>query len=915
MRSARLGALVVFGLICAIAALLVVRATDAEPARPSPPPTEVRAVEGARSNQPVPAHHNAKRHVAGVVLFENRPIGAASVRLEPDPLFGGDAVAERRSDASGAFDFGDITPGVYIVSAGAPARTAAVMTVNLNDGVAADSLRLILTACSDSLTGTVTDSGGGVVTHARIHQPSALGVETADDGAFELCLSAGVNVLVAEANGYGSIQFRIAVTERTRKDLVLVPAGFIVGQVVDAQGLAASRARVRFGQLNQSDISTPPASAVADAEGHFRIAVAPGVYWVSATDGQKATGTSATVTVMAGHESEGIVLRLDGAGARLLGVVRNGNTPVAGARVIAVALSFSERVYALSDSDGAFVFPSLSPGKRAIAVDPWEVVSPRQVDVQGGEQTIEVEVRSSPAIHGVVRRHGKPVTDAKVTATCLIDARTGTSGSDGSYRITGLKAGLCDLVAQSERVKATVRESVALQENEDKAFDLELRNGASLSGVVISNHKPLANAHVHCVHSVTDDTGVSRTDSKGRFSCNHLTGGGKYIPRVYSSAGELLETRGAPFPLVDLPTADSQARDVVLALGEERALLSGIVVDAAGRPAPDVSVAPRGEVPNEAEELPHAITDLQGHFSLELIGSHRWALEANAPDGSTGDVVDVAAGSSNIVVALQRTGLVVGSLEGFKRTPSVLLSDIHESVTPVNTDGLTFRVAVRAGRYLVTARAAEEGDTQWVDVKAGATSELTLKARGSAEVSGTVVDHETGAPIEGLPCHTVTRAGADLGMANWSIESSVRTDARGMFRDEHAPAGDIAVLCFGMASISAGVGYASVGAGEKAQVAIEVVRRRSDRGGSIGVTFASVLETVRIATVRPNSGAARAGIQIGDIVVAIDDRPVTGLDYSGVAFLVMNHAAASPLKLTTSHEGQLTTRLLMVEPD
>lgn len=865
------------------------------------------------SSATVTAQVQRVRRIAGDVVYDGRPASNALVRLEADPFWGGDGPSERRADAKGHFDFGNVAIGVYTVSASAPERTTAIVTVNLRERIAADALRLVLTACDATVHGVVRDSGGGVIAQARIHPLNALGVTSGHDGKFELCLSAGGHTIVADAEGYGSAQFNINVSgsARTLHDVILVPAGFIVGRVIDATEQPAKAARVRFGAVTRTEASLPPSSFACDALGRFRIAVTPGVYWVSASDGQRATGTSLTTTVLGGQNTEELTLRLDSDRARLTGVLRNESTVLSGVHLRAISAVNGNRAHAVSESDGTFVFASLPLGRTVLTADPWQVVSPTRIEVQVGEQFIEVNVRRTAGLHGVVQRHGKPLGNAQVAARCSSRTSEAISSADGQYSMLGLESGLCDVLART--ADAFVQETVTLKDGEDRELNLDVRNGASISGTVTATKSkhPVANVNVQFVNTVTADTCAAMTDERGHFRCGQMTGAGQYQPRVFSSAGERLD---GPFALVDVPEVDSQISNVELSIASARTTIIGTVVTSAGQGVPDVIVRPRSALPNASESpvsaATSAISDVQGRFTLSVVGSRPLTLEAQSPDGATASMADVAPDAHEVVLTLQPVGTIEGTLEGFSQTPIVYAATSKNELRQGAVENNAFRIRLPASSYTVTAMLAAEGDSQRVEVKPGATTTIVLRAHGSAEISGRAIDHETKAPLSGLSCHTVSRSGDSIGVTNWSFEAAVHTDAQGRFFDEHTPAGDVAVLCYARSEFSRGAAFLSVASGGSAEVSLALVRRRIGVAGDVGLTFASGLDGVRIIEVRAGSSGARGGVQLGEKVLAIDDVPIGALDDTGVSTLILNHEAGRVLKLATSS----TTRDLLVEP-
>lgn len=861
------------------------------------------------------------RRVAGRVTFEGKPVANALVRLSPQQQPVGVAAADVRTAADGAFDLGLQPPLQYRINASSPGLTDALVSLDLRDPTAKpapDALELLLTACDARLVGHVFDSGGGAIEHARVYQPGSPGTETNVKGEFELCLPPGQNRVHVEAAGYGKLRVFLLVLGRTVRDLRLIPEAFIVGRVVLASdGSAVPGAMVSAWPAQFANGEAPAgADAIAGADGRFRLSVAPGDYKILGWSADAASAGPSRVTALVGRLSDEVTLRLQAA-PTLRGHVMGAGKPVAGARVTAILTAGSRHADALSQADGSFVMRHAPPGEVVFTAAPYAVLAPKKFTMPKVNATVELEVKRQGSLRGLVTaRGGKPVVGANVKVSSGLQFFETTSGPDGRYLEAGLPAGTWTVLADSVRVGGFVEvKGVKLADGEDKELDLALSSAATISGRVVSAEgTPVPGAVVVYVHTVTSDEGRSVADADGQFFCTQMTGGGEYLPKVYPSqvSRTPYAPAGAPFAPLELADGSAQVEGVTLAVKYERLSVSGRVVDPSGTPIPDAKVramaVAAGEAPrfNQFTELPSASTDAQGAFTVEPLTSGTWALQARTPEGAEAIAPAVAAGSKDVVITVRPPGIIEGTLVGYESPPVIYAADLAaHGFVPGLVEGSTFKLTLRAGTYLVTAMNAKEGDAKRLEVKEGVTTKVTMTSHGHGVLSGLVVEHVSRAPVPDLTCHAVLSAGGRGGITNWDVETAPKTDATGRFTDEQSPAGDLEVSCMGeWSELSSGSANVTLARGGRAEVVIEVVRRRQGEApGDVGLDL-DEREAGRVLTVRPGSPGAKAGMAPGDLVAGVDGLPNGTLSGDGVDALISNHPPGTPLKLTVLRGGQ-----------
>ncbi len=871
----------------------------------------------------------APRRVAGRVLLEGAPLAGARVRLEPEPLPAGQRADERVTGEDGTFDFGPRPALMHTVSASAPGRTGDVKDVDLRDPTAhPDSLELRLTGCAARLVGHVLDSARGPIEHAEVRPARGLGVESNGRGEFELCVRPGSSSLHVDAEGYGPLSLKVLVFGRTSRDIVLIPEAVIVGRVVDLETgapVAGALVIANPGHFTGAE-AVRGATVVSGADGRFQLPVAPGDFAVTATLASGSTWPPAMVSTIVGRLSDETVLRMRRQ-SRLRGTVQSAGKPIAGARVTVFSTSGGgRRPEAWSQEDGRFVIQGAPLGPVMFAASPFAVVTPQRVVLSKSEEEVTLEVKPQGSFHGLVTKGGKPVAGASVKANAgLVSVETSTD-AEGRYALEGLTPGRYRLLAHSEVAGGFVDKSgEVLGDREARELNLELSFAASIAGRVVSaDGTPVEGAMVLYVHGETGDEGRSVTDADGRFLCQQLTGGGAYQPSVFASATAqtpYAAAVGKPFKNVSLADGSSHAEGVTLSINYERKILRGRVVEASGAPAADVILRAEATQPGQEARfstwvaLPRAVSDAQGVFAFEPLPGGPWTVHARAPDGAEAIVPNLATGGADVLITLRLPAGIEGTLDGYEEPPAAIYArplPVLDRLVQGHLNGSTFRLVLPAGTYLVSAMNAHEGDVRRVEVKEGETTKVKLQSHGRARLTGSVVDYATGAPVAGLICHVLVASEGTAGITRWDVETAPHTDEKGLFSQDPAPAGPLHVSCVGdWNELSTASALVSVEKGGQVNVPLAVVRKvPSAAAGDLGLAFDDMLASGATAVlpvirgVRAGSVAARAGLAVDDLLVAMDGRPIAPLDASGVEMLIINHPPGSKLVLSVLRGGQ-----------
>ncbi|MCW5805663.1 MAG: carboxypeptidase regulatory-like domain-containing protein [Deltaproteobacteria bacterium] len=881
----------------------------------------------------------APRRVAGRVSLDGAPVEGAVVSLHSALTKTGLApLVTRRTGADGTFDFGAVAVAQYSVSAEAPDLVPAFSVIDLADPTLKpppDQLEMRLRACRAFVAGTVYDAANAPIAKAKVLYGGFAGATTDAKGAYKVCLPLGEVMLEYSAEGYGGVTLAMFVLGEHQQDIVLVPEATLTVKVLRADGdHPVPDALVWLAPAEWGRDRATGATAITDADGKAKVdGLVPGSYRIGAfADG---LGWENTVIALAevGKANEATI-RL-AAMARITGIVKNGTAPVAGAQVFAIRKSPVARSQpSMSAADGTFVLERVPVGDTVFSAYPYEVKKPAGFKVERAQtyDGIVLDVGTLGSIRGRVTRLGKPVVGVSVCCVRTASFEPGrTTDADGKYEFVGVAAGEYELYAETTDIGAFAHPSkVTLGDNEDRTVDIELDQAGAIAGVVVDKEgKPVPGVHVRWTHEVTGDQGRAMTDARGKYRAGAMTGGGKYRSGVYATATSTTPyptADGAPYPSLEVKDAATTLEDVRLAIAYQHLPIRGRVVDTNGAGIADASVKALQARPNQPAQfnpwmkLPITFTDADGNFALQGLSPGEYALQARSVDGGEGVAPSVAAGATGATIVVARPGAIEGTLTGFPSKPVVYarMLDSAGRFVPGDVEGAaSYRVrGLRAGRYLVGAQTTFEGEAQIVEVKPGATVQLPLVARGRGAIDATVLDFRTKTPLPEAVCHVVAAAGGVHSVTNWDPGGLPRSDPRGKLTLDPAPAGNVTIECF-MSSFrwSPPSLDLTLAAGTRATVQLYSVELLAQYTGATGLDFDFAVTAPRVAHVRPNGAAARAGVLPGDLIVAVDGTSVDGLNADGVRHLIFSHAIGSDVTLGVLRGGDKKTLTMRIDPD
>ena len=871
----------------------------------------------------------AKR-IAGIVTFEGARVSGATVLLTS--WFTGAREISRITDASGTFDFGPQLPPGLTISANAPGRVGISQWVELRDSTAVpppDAIELKLLGCAATVTGHVLDSSGGPIEKAQVVLDGTR-VETDHAGGYRACAVLGVHNLRATADGYGGVHVVVAVSGDISRDVVLVPEIAITGRVIraaDGAPVADAVVTIMPAGAFQSD-GPQQTTAVTDAEGRFRASgVPPGEVTAIAIAEDLTSQSAAKANVIVGQPAPELTIRMVGT-LTVRGKVVGAGKPIVGVKVVAVRTS--PLMYSrdsITQTDGGFVLDHVLPGDIVFKVTNYEVVSPASLPVAADRDGVVIEVAALGVIAGRTLRAGKLIPRVNVRLIGGGGNVQVTSDDVGHYAARGLAADTFKLSATATEAGAfsgTTEVKLAAAEHKENV-DLDVLYGATISGVVVDQDaKPVANVFVRFMQP-NGDLGESETGLDGSFRCHSMTGGAAYEPAVFPTRSL---QRSFPWasaaPAIRLANGSAHVDGVRLEIKIVRHGIRGTVVDGNGAGIPDARVRaqPMGGTDlafSSWLRLPAAITDATGAFAIADLAEGEYALQAHAPDGGEGTQAGVLTGATSAKIVVQRAASIDGTLIGFGEAPAVYAQSRRDPSRFVSAqiEGSTFSFrGLPPGPYTITAQSTNEGGAAHVDLAAGTTTKVSIESHGRGTITATLVPFNGGGGSPtGLVCHVVARAGDEAGITNWDPATSPRSDAQGRVTLSPSPAGDVFVQCHHQAGAwSEGQVATTLPKGGRVTVTIPVVKNLlpddAANTGTIGVEFVSQAFGGIIASVQNGSPADRAGVAVGDAIVAVDGAVLTGLTPGGIDVLIQNHPIGSSIKLGVARGG--TARVITV---
>lgn len=529
------------------------------------------------------------------------------------------------------------------------------------------------------------------------------------DGSYSIDVhEAGTYQLEVQVDGYRKIdpvEIQVAAGEGSAEVVIELERGLSVsGRVVDPGGEAVVAAQIRATQVDDQGREVIVRDTT-DPDGAFELnGLAGGSVELSVS----AEGfVPSDRSIELDGDMADLVVEID-PGAVLHGRVVDGNgKPLSSVRIVGRASApRSQRLYEMTDEDGAFSLAGMGPG-------PWQITAELDGYDSSTIDDLDPEARESVTIvlgklvRGTIFGTISGAEDS-ATVSLFVSSQDDASGwgahgemdDDGSYRIDEAPAGSVQVTAMElgYGARRTRVEEVVVPEGGEVRLDFDFDDGAEVGGRVTKHGKPVAGAFV-AVRSSVFGGAEAVTDSDGYFRCSIPDGAYELSVMTIDGLEREIEI------IVEGPTTV----DVDLGGGT----VIGRVVDGeTGRPISGVEV--RADGSGTATGSSELTTDSSGAFRFDDLppGEHelRFAHPIFVQQRHT---VTVVTGSvSELDVVLEKAeGMRVFLVDGRTSAPlsgTVVARNMSNEVVfdgVPRKDGKGVRLPLPAGSYKVSASA------------------------------------------------------------------------------------------------------------------------------------------------------------------------------------------------------------------
>ncbi|WNG52998.1 PDZ domain-containing protein [Archangium minus] len=714
---------------------------------------------------------------------------------------------------------------------------------------------------------------------ARAHAlPEEVAVATSDErGRFGFTgLAPGRYELVAEAPGFSPRTLRFVSVPASGELVVgLWSASTLEGFVLGSDGQPAPDAEVR--------VLGGPSSfrTTTGAGGGFSLEVPGGTYWVIAHKGQQVGRAPGLIVVAPGETVRDLTVRL-GASGHLSGTVTHGADarPVENVLLaVSPAGAGGELGRVRTDAAGHYAL-ELPPGDYDVTVSaPGHTGTSREgLVVEANRHTVaDFRLEGTASVEGTVSdARGGLLAGVAVRAGLM----RGASGEEhftrtdaaGAFVLEGLPVGTVLVRARQDSSAVWASRTVQLSTGARTRVDFTLsETGRVMGRVTQSSGAPLPEpALVRAMAKQGQggvlDMGLTDTDAEGHYQLE-LPAGVYQLTAVLPGASYV-------FFNVDDPAVTVEAGATVtldLTLLDERGL-RGLVLEPSGAPSPHAVV-----VATQGGDFPFSITQQangEGHFSFPPHGQPTTLTLQAYNTGRLSEPTPVTNGSSEQRLQLRPAATLRGRVVAARNGPP----PSGFSLRLLNADGSVPEWARDAQRtfpgneFLMTDAPAwplrvsvrttdgRTGETQ-VTLSPGQRADVeVLLTGGASSISGRTVWSDSGEPAQGV--------GVSLDHPP-STRADTYTGPDGRFRlDEVTPGSHtVQLLATGGTPEARPVTVATSEAVDLGD--IRVTPRKADKG-SVGAGFSEARGQVSFAWLTPEGPAARAGVRVGDLLLAVD---------------------------------------------
>lgn len=905
---------------------------------------------------------------------DGSPVANATVAVSHDQLI---PIPGRRSadetpsilattGADGTWNVPAIAAGTYSVGATAagliPGSKLRVV-VAANERTVVD---LALAAGGSTVSGTVTDVGGGPIGGARVTASKSsmspfggraeLVATTGADGKYQLHLGDGEYSVIATHEDYTRAHKHVEIHGAPLAvDFTLAPGAAVRGIVVTRDGKPVPDARVsaETGRMMRDG----GAAARTNDAGAFSLTSLPsGAIRLSATAKGYASTAPTVVEVGVGEQVEGVKIIVDKAFSISGRVVRTGKPDqgIAGVLVgcfsMAGATGISDDP---TDDTGAFEIVGLRPASYMLFAvgegsvpdigKPAEIVDK---DLTGIVIELETGVVLSGKVEpGMVASLGLEIDESKMSFGNMFGAMKalivrGDSDATGAFTLRAAPPGAFDLVATTTDGRKG-KLAITVADADQTGLIVKLEPRASIAGKVV-DEKGAVVAGIR-VNAVDDDKRGSGFQFRGGFgggagAVSGLDGTFKLVGLEPGKVGLVVEDEHGRIPYKAEPKDKPQSFElskaqeltgVTLTVEARDGVIKGVVINADKSPAADAWVSLRPDAPpgNRREMIASfmrpsepVLTAADGSFSFTRLRRGTYAINVEGPKGASRASKPGVKTGETVTLVLESLGSISGrvtlagapvpefdvSCRPEERGMRFTAGDGNRRFT--NPDG-TYQIdRLQPGEYTCSASAGGGTATGKTVVAAGP-SKLDLVVQPFASITGTVVDTVTGKPVPGLLVFATGDGVDGKQFMDMMSGKGPTTDANGKFVVDKIPAGKGQVHVApkdAQMNRLATRDYTAV-AGQRIDLGtMKIVPPRDGASGTYGFFPMVTGETLVVGDVKDDMPAAKAGLVEGDKIVAIDGRPVSELGADVGKQLLMPGAVpvGTRVALTLERGGQ-----------
>jgi len=418
----------------------------------------------------------------------------------------------------------------------------------------------------------------------RVADPRSFAFES-ENGEFELVvaedrapdLTPGVHTLYAKAEGFPPARTEVEVSGEIAAPVIetrfdLAAGARLEGLVIDARTgrpiegayvVSETDSQLSALALNPAENRDFASATFTRLEGDFVLApLSPGTHSIRASAPGFGAAWSEMRELRAGEARAGLRFELKPAGSIVGIVLDDDRRPIVGATLLASTTDFERKrpsvsyARSVTDAEGRYAITDLSEGSWALlnfGTAPGSLAPDfRFAQVRaGGESRVDFKpgVDSHQLVGRVFERNGEPVVGRSLMVGALggVDAPqnarwvTATTGSDGSYRATGVEPGEQALYLSGRTPAEMMWVGTAKVEDAARTEQDVLLDGVALRGTIFDGEK--ASPMPFGVVIVLRDTPFGKrfqgrvfTREDGSFELNYVEPG-SYDVFAYSTRG------------------------------------------------------------------------------------------------------------------------------------------------------------------------------------------------------------------------------------------------------------------------------------------------------------------------------------------------------------------------------------------